>query len=273
LQSNFALKRLSNPSLHICGAMDCFEEPVIRRRSAPTGWLAMTAVRHLDKTQRSRDAMCRALHRLYPSEKQRAQGKPGADRTHGSRATKSTGGRTTGVTGNNPAFPARWVTAYFVLSPARLGFFVTVFATRLRILRGDTNHEGVRTTRLHRPLRVLSSVARSASTASHRNTRDDREAPLNRVRRANHTLSCNYDKPKYFDCAGLTGFCSFARRVRMSQVLRRQDAAISSAPPWCRPNPHPWDCRADACIARSSGLTPYRRRGVAGTSRTQRSLR
>lgn len=62
---------------------------------------------------------------------QRAQGKPGADRTHGPRAMgRKLGGRTTGVTGNNPAFPARWVTAYFVLSPARLGLFVTVFATR-----------------------------------------------------------------------------------------------------------------------------------------------
>ncbi|MHC2439656.1 hypothetical protein ACVMB0_007031 [Bradyrhizobium sp. USDA 4451] len=49
----------------------------------------------------------------------RAQGKPGADRTHGPRAMgRKHGGRTTGVTGNNPAFPARWVTAY-TCSPRR----------------------------------------------------------------------------------------------------------------------------------------------------------
>ncbi|MDU8357014.1 hypothetical protein RYA05_35525, partial [Pseudomonas syringae pv. actinidiae] len=72
----------------------------------------------------------RAVLFVSPLWKQRAQGKPGADRTHGSRVVKNAGGRTTGVTGNNPAFPARWVTAYFVLSPARLGLLVTVFATR-----------------------------------------------------------------------------------------------------------------------------------------------
>jgi hypothetical protein len=38
---------------------------------------------------------------------QRAQGKPGAGCTHGSRAQKARG-RTTGSTGNTPAFPARW---------------------------------------------------------------------------------------------------------------------------------------------------------------------
>ena len=26
----------------VCVALDCFAEPVIRRRFAPTGWLAMT---------------------------------------------------------------------------------------------------------------------------------------------------------------------------------------------------------------------------------------
>ncbi|PWI22678.1 hypothetical protein DEX24_16765, partial [Kurthia sibirica] len=71
----------------------------------------------------------RALLFVPPSLEQRAQGKPGADRTHGPRAMgRKLGGRTTGVTGNNPAFPARWVTAYFVLSPARLGLLVTARA-------------------------------------------------------------------------------------------------------------------------------------------------
>jgi hypothetical protein len=34
--------RRSNPFFLLRGSMDCFAEPVIRRRFAPTGWLAMT---------------------------------------------------------------------------------------------------------------------------------------------------------------------------------------------------------------------------------------
>ena len=48
-------------------------------------------------------------------------------------------------------------------------------------------HRGARTTRLRRPPHARSSVAHSASTASHRNVRDDREPPLIRVRRARPT--------------------------------------------------------------------------------------
>jgi hypothetical protein len=44
---------------------------------------------------------------FHPLELERAQGKPGADRTRGSRAKKARG-RTTGSTGITPAFPARW---------------------------------------------------------------------------------------------------------------------------------------------------------------------
>jgi hypothetical protein len=35
-------KRRSNPSVSAPAAMDCFAEPVIGRRFAPTRWLAMT---------------------------------------------------------------------------------------------------------------------------------------------------------------------------------------------------------------------------------------
>ena len=109
---------------------------------------------------------------------QRAQGKPGADRTHGPRAMgRKLGGRTTGVTGNNPAFPARWVTAYFVLSPARLGLFVTAFATR------TAQCDETPATWASGPhdftvrFRHASSLVTSASTASHRNTPDDAQRP------------------------------------------------------------------------------------------------
>ena len=59
-------------------------------------------------------------------ESLRAQGRPGADCTHGPRATKKHGGRTTGETGATPAFPARVV---YGLSRALLGvpgFLATV---------------------------------------------------------------------------------------------------------------------------------------------------
>src|SRR6185312_9020849 len=77
------------------------------------------------------------LQHLSALDYQRAQGKPGADRTHGSRATKSTGGRTTGVTGNS-GFPCAMGYGLYVLSPARLGLLVTAFAKCFRILRRDT---------------------------------------------------------------------------------------------------------------------------------------
>ena len=56
-------------------------------------------------------------------------------RTHGPRATKSTGVGPQ-VRPGNPAFPARMVYGLYVLSPARLGFFVTALDKTLRALRG-----------------------------------------------------------------------------------------------------------------------------------------
>jgi hypothetical protein len=121
--------------------------------------------------------LCPSLALRSAALNQRAQGKPGADRTHGSRVVKNAGGRTTGVTGNNPAFPARWVTAYFVLSPARLGLFVTAFATR------TAQCDETPATWASGPhdftvrFRHASSLVTSASTASHRNTPDDAQRP------------------------------------------------------------------------------------------------
>jgi len=73
-----------------------------------------------DMHPHSRRARCaRALRQLPPSLRKRAQGKPGARCTRGlvcklhkkmrTRAYRSSGGI--------PAFPARWFTAYFALSP------------------------------------------------------------------------------------------------------------------------------------------------------------
>ena len=116
---------------------------------------------------------------------QRAQGKPGADRTHGPRAIgRKLGGRTTGVTGNNPAFPARWVTAY------------TCSPRRDWALLSPSPQRASRNVKRHLPLgRQACTISPSALRALvshtlgvHRistHVRDDREAPLDRVRRAN----------------------------------------------------------------------------------------
>ncbi|MGY3584170.1 hypothetical protein ACVIGB_006772 [Bradyrhizobium sp. USDA 4341] len=68
----------------------------------------------------------------------------------------------------HPAFPARWVTAYFVLFPVRPGLLVTDFAKRISISRGGTCHWGARTTRLHRPPISACRRAPPASIASRR---------------------------------------------------------------------------------------------------------
>jgi hypothetical protein len=91
---------------------------------------------------------------------------------------KKHGGRTTGETGNIPAFPARWVTAYFVLSPARPGLFATVFAKTLsRLARrhqplGRQDH-----TTSPSALATLVSRSRCVHRIPH-HVRDDREPPL-----------------------------------------------------------------------------------------------
>ena len=149
----------------------------------------------------------RALLFVGPSLEQRAQGKPGADRTHGPRAMgRKLGGRTTGVTGYNPAFPARWVTAY------------TCSPRRDWALLSPSPQRASRNVKRHLPLgRQACTISPSALRALvshtlgvHRistHVRDDREAPLDRVRRGIDTLSCASDKAKYFRARGLTGFC------------------------------------------------------------------
>jgi hypothetical protein len=88
---------------------------------------------------------------------------------------------TTGSTGITPAFPAQWFTAYFVL-PGDRAFLPP--SLRRSSPQSLAQHRGARTTRLRRPLEPRSSVVTPASTASHRNVRDDRDPPLSWVRRA-----------------------------------------------------------------------------------------
>jgi hypothetical protein len=65
-------------------------------------------------------------------KKQRAQGRPGARCTRGlvCKVHKEMRTRAYRFSGGNPAFPARWFTAYFVLSPVT-GFVATVIPEKL----------------------------------------------------------------------------------------------------------------------------------------------
>ena len=124
-----------------------------------------------------------------PSRRQRAQGKPGARCTRGLACICAQKARTRAYrsSGEHPAFPAQWFTAYFVLSPVN-GFIATVTAWISRSIRCATTQLDASTAasgpRLRRTRHAPSSCAHSASTASHRNVRDDRDPPLSRVRRA-----------------------------------------------------------------------------------------
>jgi hypothetical protein len=116
-----------------------------------------------------------------PSINKRAQGRPGADCTRGSRAKKH-GGRTTGSTGST-GLPCAMVYGLLRALPGDRAFLPpsppgNCFPGTLR------QHRGARTTRLRRPRPPRSSVVASASIASHRNARDDRDPPLIWVRRA-----------------------------------------------------------------------------------------
>src|SRR6266567_6748410 len=148
---------------------------------------------------------------LGPLGKKRAQGKPDARCTRGlvcnvhkkvrTRAYRSSGG--------NPAFPARWVTAYFVLSPVT-GFVATVikriFPQNLAPAPGRQDH----------------TTSPSATTAfvfrRHRvhrippHVRDDRDPPLSSGETHGvKSLICPTAKAIYF-CAG--GWTSNARTGR-----------------------------------------------------------
>src|SRR5258705_10807172 len=77
------------------------------------------------------------------------------------------GGRTTGSTGFTPAFPARWFTAYFVLSPVTGLFCHRHQRDTSRKLSASVGAPGPHDFAVRNP-RALVWRALSASTASHR---------------------------------------------------------------------------------------------------------
>jgi hypothetical protein len=80
--------RDSRALIRVLGVLDAPQEPVIGLAEGEIRWRSMTAER--DVTQRSRGTNASELSNRTALEIRRAQGRPGAHRTHGSRATKST---------------------------------------------------------------------------------------------------------------------------------------------------------------------------------------
>jgi hypothetical protein len=127
----------------------------------------------------SRHQMPELCKDFRPPGRKRAQGKPDARCTRGlvcwfvqrkrTRAYRSSGG--------NPAFPARWVTAYFVLSPVT-GFLATVIPEKLGFSRNLAPAPG-RQDHTTSPYALATLVSRSFHV--HRispRVRDDRDPPL-----------------------------------------------------------------------------------------------
>src|SRR6266404_2601003 len=79
----------------------------------------------------------------HPLETQRAQGRPGARCTRGLACNMCIRTRTRAYrfSGEHPAFPAQWFTAYSALSPAT-GFVATVIPEKRLLLRNLTPASG-----------------------------------------------------------------------------------------------------------------------------------
>ena len=74
--------------------------------------------------------------------------------------------------------------------------------------------------------------------------RDDREAPLDRVRRADRTLSCTSDKAKYFTRGDLTRFHSIASSGNSAAGGQSIPSSFRGAPPGASPESiHPQNLR------------------------------
>jgi hypothetical protein len=182
-----------------------FRDPRLALDAICAVQIARNDARHvISFSRRVSPELCLSSRPLW---KQRAQGMPGARCTRGlaCKGRKRNAHEHTGSAGDTPAFPAQWLYGLYVLTPARLGSFVTALDKPLRVLRGTP---AVRASGLHDfAVRTGTFVScAGAATASHRNTRDDREAPLNRMRRADNKVSCRSCKQNYFGRGGLTGF-------------------------------------------------------------------
>jgi hypothetical protein len=126
----------------------------------------------------------RVLRHVTLPRWQRAQGKPGARCTRGLACKMCTRTRTRAYrfSGEHPAFPAQWFYGLLRALPGEAGSFATVTS------RIDSAKLGASVGRQDHTTSPSASATfvfvTSASTASHRNVRDDRDPPLSWVRRA-----------------------------------------------------------------------------------------
>ncbi len=118
---------------------------------------------------------------FHPPRKQRAQGKPGADRTRGS-VQKSTGVGPQ-VQPDQSGFPCAMVYGLLRALPGDRAL-LSPSPPRSLLLKDLTPASGRQDHTTSPSASALFVNSASASTASHRNVRDDREPPLIRVRRA-----------------------------------------------------------------------------------------
>src|SRR5450756_1499682 len=128
-----------------------------------------------------------------PPKTKRAQGKPGARCTRGlvckvhkrmrTRAYRSSGG--------NPAFPARWFTAYSALSLVT-GLSCHHRPRKLLLSRTCRQRRGARTTRLRRPPTAAFVFRRLCVHRIPPRVRDDRDPPLSSGETGR---ACNGDLP------------------------------------------------------------------------------
>jgi hypothetical protein len=161
------------------------EQSSYERRAERGSKLSLSNIWLQTHTIASRDARgVRAVHDAWPSNEQRAQGKPGAKCTRSlacenKKARKQSHHR---FTGNDPAFPARMVlTVSFVLSPViglcchrRWPRCVSI-VTNLMPASRHQDH-----TTSPSAIEAPSSVARSRPSHPALCVRDDRDTPLMR---------------------------------------------------------------------------------------------
>jgi hypothetical protein len=117
-----------------------------------------------DMTSQSRGMTCPSDAAASALKGKRAQGRPGASRTHGPRAAKKHAAEPQ-VRAEHPAFPARWCYGLYVIFPGT-GLIAPVAHDARRASRPWRQHRDARTTRLRRPQGTRSSGAFPTAIAS-----------------------------------------------------------------------------------------------------------
>ena len=120
--------------------------------------------------------IARALRRMPPSEKKRAQGRPGARCTRGlvCNCAQKTRTRAYRFSGNTPAFPAQWL---YSLLRALPGERLFCHRRRANLARLDASTAASGPHDFAVRFTPPSSVMASASTATCPNVRDDGQRP------------------------------------------------------------------------------------------------